>query len=407
MRAGSLNSKTAEICTTISAHPYHDDLYASAVALANIVANLPARIYWKNKSGVILGCNNESATSFGLEKAQKLIGKTIFDLVEKESAQRIYESDLRVMKTGETEVVEELVMIEGKKHTFISHKSPFKNPETDEVTGILGVSIDITKQKELEADYEERMRELAVALEVKKDFLNNMRHEIATPLVGFMNMTEELEHSWDKIAESERKECLKHILNGRDRLMSMLSNLLDLSKFQQGKLSFEFNPYDIRYLIIEVVEEFKDLTHPIDMDILSNADTNVHCDPWRIKQLLRNVLANAIKHGGKDKSIRIILDRHQENDLKYLKISVQDEGVGIPEDQLQTIFEPFTESSRTKRKSGGTGVGLTLCKDIVGAHKGKIWAENNASGVGSTFRMILPYEKQFDKVYTYRLTQRS
>jgi signal transduction histidine kinase len=143
------------------------------------------------------------------------------------------------------------------------------------------------------------------------------------------------------------------------------------------------------------------------MDVEINVNTYLYCDDWRIGQVIRNLIANSIKHGGKDKPIQILLTQHRENDCEYLKIAVEDEGVGIPEDQLEEIFDPFTESSRTRRKSGGTGIGLAVCKELIAAHKGRMWAENNASGVGSTIFLILPYEKQCKRVYSYRLTQKS
>jgi signal transduction histidine kinase len=121
---------------------------------------------------------------------------------------------------------------------------------------------------------------------------------------------------------------------------------------------------------------------------------------------MRNVIANSIKHGGQNKPIQITISTHKEHSNKYLKISVQDEGLGIPEDQLEEIFEPFTESRRTKGAYNGTGISLALCKDIIAAHRGKIWVENNHND-GATFFITLPYEKQPQKVYSYRLTQRS
>lgn len=230
-----------------------------------------------------------------------------------------------------------------------------------------------------------------------------MSHEIRTPLTSFISMTESMEYSWDNLSDEKKKMCVQDIVEGRDRLMNLLSNLLDLSKFQQGKAAFEFKHHDVKHFIMEVVEEFKDMTHPIDMEVSSDVETNVDCDSWRIKQVIRHIMANAIKHGGKDKPIMIKLMKNNT----YLQVSICDQGVGVPEDEKEMIFEPFHESQRTKRMSGGTGMGLAICKDIMKGHRGEIWLENNKNGVGSTFYFTIPYAKLNPSVYSYRLTQRS
>ena len=376
-----------------------DRLY---LTLTHLITHMPAHIYFKDINGVIIFCNNEQAKYFGFNESKNIVGKSMYELYSEDIASKIHKEDRKIINGNITVALEESDIINGIKKYFLSYKSPLKDPDTGEVVGILGVSIDITKQKELEETISTQNIELARALEVKTHFLNNMSHEVRTPLVALTSITEVLEDSWDELSENKRRECFKMILEGRDRLMSLLDNLLDLSKFHQGKAAFEFRFYDIKILIIELVDEFKDITHPIDLHIHAGVETFIQCDSWRIKQVLRNLIANCVKHGGENKPIHITLSKERN----YMKVSISDEGVGIPESDLEVIFEPFVESKRTKRGSGGTGMGLSLCKDIIIAHKGKIWAENNVN-IGSTFHFTLPYDKHDQKVYTLRLTTKS
>jgi PAS domain S-box-containing protein len=385
------------------------DHHYKTLALENIIANLPAHIYWKDKNGSVLGCNERQAQGLGFEKASDLIGKTDFDYMDKGVAAMLRQNNLKIMEEGRTEVIEESGTILGKHHVFLSHKAPLKDPNTGEVVGIMGVSIDITKQKAAEEAHRQRTEELVKALEVKERFLNNMDHEIRTPLQGIFGLLDALDDDkiWNTTPDSEKRSIFKTVLESRDRCMNVLSNLLDLSQLQKGREIIKLEFHDLKHVIASCVQEFQNLTSSITMDVEINVNTYLYCDDWRIGQVIRNLIANSIKHGGKDKPIQILLTQHRENDCEYLKIAVEDEGVGIPEDQLEEIFDPFTESSRTRRKSGGTGIGLAVCKELIAAHKGRMWAENNASGVGSTIFLILPYEKQCKRVYSYRLTQKS
>jgi PAS domain S-box-containing protein len=381
---------------------------ALLLALENIVSNMPGHVYWKDKDGVYLGCNNKLAQSLGLKTAKDIVGKKDSEVFNKSIAHTVRENNLRVMKTNEMEIIEEELIVDKKPRTFISHKGPLKDPETGEAVGVLGVSIDITKQKELEKLYLEKAQALAQALAVKEDFLRSINHEIKKPLQDVFGMLEKLEdaQTWDNTSDSDKRKTFQNVLRGRDKLMNVMSNLLDLSDLRKGRDAFQFGYHDVKRLITEVAQEFKNTAHSIVMDVSSDVNTYIYCDDWRISQVMRNVIANSIKHGGQNKPILIALSVLKEQSNKYLKISIKDEGVGIPEDQLEEVFELFTESSRTKHMYKGTGIGLALCKDIVIAHKGKIWAENNPDG-GATFFITLPYEKQSRKIYSYRLTQRS
>lgn len=115
----------------------------------------------------------------------------------------------------------------------------------------------------------------------------------------------------------------------------------------------------------------------------------VECDNTKIFQVITNFLSNSIKFTPKGKKVKIFVSQESKN----LSVCIEDEGVGIPEDELETIFDKFAQSSKTKSGAGGTGLGLAICKEIIIAHKGKIWAENNSSG-GARFILVIPISQK-------------
>ena len=363
------------------------------ITLENIIANMPGHIYWKNIKGVYLGCNDKQARSLGLKYGSEVIGKTDFDLPwDKKARDNIVHNDKLIISTKRTETLQESVVINDQKYTFVSQKSPLINTQ-QETVGILGVSIDITQQKILEEKYMNKTYELSNALEVKKSFLNNLSHEIRTPLHNITTIAKGLYDQWDGIDDSEKRTYLKAIVDNQDRLMSLVSNLLDVSKIRSGKLTFDYLNNDITIILKEVIAEFKYLTEPITLQIDDLVNVSALLDAERIKQVIRNLLSNAIKYGGKDKPITI---RVFNMDSKYIGVSVADNGVGVPVDEKDRIFELFEESSRTKSKAGGIGLGLAICKDIILAHRGKIWVEENQPA-GSIFTFTIPFARLTNK----------
>ena len=362
-------------------------------ALENIINNMPGHIYWKDIKGVYLGCNDKQAASLGLKYGSEVIGKTDFDLPwDKKARDNIVHNDKLIISTKRTETLQESVVINDQKYTFVSQKSPLINTQKETV-GILGVSIDITQQKILEEKYMNKTYELSNALEVKKSFLNNLSHEIRTPLHNITTIANGLYNQWDSIDDSEKRTYLKTVVDNQDRLMSLVSNLLDASKIRSGKLTFDYLNNDITLMLKEVIAEFKYLTEPISLQIDNFINVSALLDAERIKQVIRNLLSNAIKYGGKDKPITI---RVFNMESKYIGISVTDNGVGVPVDEKDRIFELFEESSRTKSKTGGIGLGLAICKDIILAHRGKIWVEENQP-VGSIFTFTIPFARLTNK----------
>jgi signal transduction histidine kinase len=171
-------------------------------------------------------------------------------------------------------------------------------------------------------------------------------------------------------------------------LLHLVNDLLDLSKLEAGRMTFEFTLADLSELVEVVIDEFRSLFAEQKIKIHYEGPRpaiSSMVDPGRIQQVVRNLLANAVKFSPPAGTVYVRLRQVGEAML----LSVRDEGPGIPPDEVEKVFDKFFQSSKTKSDTGGTGLGLAICREIVSGHKGRIWAENN-EGAGCMFFVELP-----------------
>ena len=230
----------------------------------------------------------------------------------------------------------------------------------------------------IETEVRDRTKELQNALEIKKLFLDNVSHEIKTPIHNITNIAEILHEQIYSIVNQESKDLLDALQDSSYKLWGLCTNLLDLSKFKNGDQTLNIKRHNIIKIVNDLLQEFhKD---NISLRIAQTFDKIVYCDAERITQVLRNLIQNAIQYG-KNKQIEISLSDYDQDSIK---LEISDHGIGIPPDELEVIFDSFEQSSRTKTKAGGIGLGLAICKKIIELHHGKIWAANNSSHGGLT-----------------------
>lgn len=263
---------------------------------------------------------------------------------------------------------------------------------------------EIQNSKEhLEEKVAERTRDLEMLMQVKSQFLSNMSHEIRTPIHGIMNYVDFLVQDWEFLHKEQKYEFVKKLHNNSGRLLSLINNLLDLSKLDAGKMEFTMHKENLVEIVKGVMQECEALymNHPgVVVEFLCDDESeyNIILDGERIAQVIRNLLSNAIKFTAKGKiTLKLELTKFKKengNKVQAAQFSIRDEGIGIPVDELIYIFDKFNQSARTKTGAGGTGLGLTISKEIIKAHKGEIWAENNDNEVGSTFTFIIPIHQQ-------------
>jgi len=254
------------------------------------------------------------------------------------------------------------------------------------------------KVEERTADFKKAKEMAESANQVKSEFLANISHELRNPMHQIISYSKYGDEKYDNIADEKRQHYFKQIRKSSDRLMVLINNLLDLSKLESGQMDYQKKNIDLNEIIDEAISEFKPSLEEKRLEVkLENrkAAKLVCCDSFKIGQVLRNLLVNSIKFSSENQIIQINqVDSTMEIDGQSkpaVKISVIDEGVGIPEKELDSVFDKFIQSSKTKTGAGGTGLGLSICKEIIEQHHGKIWAENNPDG-GATFSFMLPSE---------------
>jgi PAS domain S-box-containing protein len=261
-------------------------------------------------------------------------------------------------------------------------------------------------QKELlEAQVTQRTKALENAKNVaeeanssKSEFLANMSHELRTPMhsiLSFARFGIDMLNS-GKLKTEKLSKYYSRIVTSGNQLLRLLNNLLDLSKLDAGKFPFMPVMGSVIDAVELVVSQLSGLADEKSIDIqviMVSKHLLIWCDVELVQQIVRNLLGNALRFSHEKGTIVIRLTDCQLNTVDGLveavELTVVDEGVGVPENELTQIFGQFSQSSKTNHGAGGTGLGLAICKDLVGLHKGKIFATNNASG-GATFTVKIP-----------------
>lgn len=236
----------------------------------------------------------------------------------------------------------------------------------------------------------EKQAQMEALLELKTQFLANMSHEIRTPMNAVIGMTSLLAQS---NLNPDQLECVNTIRNSGQILLHLINDILDFSKFQSGKAILEQSGFSIRPLAEEVIDLFSAEASQKGILLLETVDpkvpTNIVADPTRLRQVLINLVGNALKFTSKG-SITVIVGLSKQKDQSFLKFEVKDTGIGIRDEEKPRLFEAFNQANLTTTKIyGGTGLGLTISKTIIELMNGRIWFES-AFNKGTSFHFELP-----------------
>lgn len=341
-------------------------------------------IFIVDYSGEILYHNPSAKGTLGYE-ANSLIGKNFFDFILPETLPEFKKAYQQSTKKKFNESVEFQFLCKDKSYTYLEFNS-INLYQKEKIKGLILDCRDIAQRKK---DAQELLR----AQKAKELFLANISHEIRTPINGIAGMASLLSQNPNA---NEQATYLQAIQSAADNLKVIINDILDLASIESGKLKFEqigFNLNDLLHSLINTFT-FQASEKKIELNYSLSEEANKIFigDPVRLNQILLNLISNAIKfthHGTISVSCFV---KKKEAKRNILTFEVSDTGIGIPKDKLKTIFESFSQADASvTRKYGGTGLGLTIVKQLVELQHGTIQVKSE-EGVGSTFSFSIPYE---------------
>ena len=369
-----------------------------------LMDNIPDHIYFKDAKSRFLKINKAQAEIFNLGDPEDAIGKTDFDFFTDEHARKAFEGEQKIIRTGQPIIdIEEKKTWSMQSATWVSTTKMPQKDEHGNIIGTFGISRDITRHKHEKAEIlnqKMKLAELNKNLEfanvklkelnsIKSDFLSTVSHEIRTPLAIVREAISLcLDGAGGKLLETHFK-YLTSAMNNVDRLIRLVTDLLDISKIEQNKLKLRKTSMNLWGTTQKVYDEYKSQAESKNIRIeldkqSSDSNSMFYGDEDKIIQILNNLLSNAIHYTDSGK---ITIRLRDAND--FFRFSVTDTGIGITKENASKLFKKFQQIGRTDGPGyKGTGLGLAISKGLVEKHGGKIWIESEP-GQGSTFYFTL------------------
>jgi PAS domain S-box-containing protein len=384
--------------------PLSNDKNAEAIyqnhLLTELINHIPDNIFVKDKESRFILANDAIAKLMGVDVPKDLIGKTDFDFHPKKLAAKYRRDEAVIISTGEAEmnIVEQVLDKRRSLRWYSTTKIPLKNTE-GEIIGIMGVGRDITQFVKKQKALRKAKHDAEKADKLKTAFLANLSHEIRTPLNAILGFSQFLR----KLTEPDSKghKYIDFIVQNGKLLLHLISDIIDISKIDAGQLfinrkNFMLNELmrQLELTMTEVLKEKGKDTITLHMELaLDDDDSIIHSDDLRIKQVLHNLLMNAIKFT--DKGSIVFGYRFEGNSVKFY---VRDTGIGIAPENLNIIFDRFTQVDHSiGRQYEGTGVGLSIVKGLVDLLGGQIEVKSEMSK-GTEFSFTLPLDGKSFKI---------
>jgi len=355
--------------------------------LDSLIQSIPNPIYYKNRNGIYMGCNSICAKYLGINE-KDMIGKTNTDLFPINHAKNYDISDREVIEKGITHTQDEsFILPNGDQRELTIFKAPFHD-SNKEITGIIGIVLDITDRVKFERELKKQEQELRALNATKDKFFSIIAHDLRNPFNALITLSSFLVEAIEANDKDEAIELANIIETSSKQGFELLVNLLEWSRTQTGAI--KYNPSQVNLhqelknpiQITESIAETKEINFKHDI----NENITAFVDPNMIRTIVRNLLSNAVKFTPREGHISIEAIENEDE----LLIKIHDNGVGMSQDTIDKLFsiEVNTSSTGTEGETG-TGLGLILCFEFVKKHKGNLWVESEI-GKGSCFSFSIP-----------------
>jgi len=365
--------------------------------LHNIIVNLPDHVFWEDREGKFLGCNDLHAINAGLEKAEDLVGKTVEDLAKMLNwtpgiLEDLRRNDLYVMDNDKTVCVEEeVVWSDGVPRTYLSKKAPLKD-ENGDCIGIIALAFDITERIQMEKKLRIAKEEAESANLAKSNFIANISHDLRTPLHTVLGIAELLQI---KKHYPEQEDLIEGIIQSGQSLLQLVEQILEYSELEANKNNLQLENLDLRQLIESLIVEFAPKAKKKGLDlIISYCESTprlVKSNPQYLRRILSNLLGNSIKFTNQGHILIAVEPVKIYKEQAILQIIVEDTGIGISAHDIKHIFERFYRSAPSHTgKYKGSGLGLAIAKQLAEYLGGRLNV-NSQLGYGTTFSCTLTF----------------
>jgi two-component system sensor histidine kinase/response regulator len=371
-------------------------LSTSEAFLQSLVENLPISVNRKDTEGRYTFANKRYCEFYG-KSLTEIIGKTDFDIDSPEVARKYETIDNRLMETRQPYETEGTgITAKGEEiWVHITKVAVLDQQAGGGVVGTQGMYWDITARKKIEESLKEAKEAAEAAAHAKSEFLANMSHEIRTPMNGVIGMTDLL---LDTNLDLQQREFAQTIRASAEPLLAILNDILDFSKIEAGKLQFESVEMDLTEIIEGTLATLAERAHrkgiELSNEIPPNVPTRLLGDPGRLRQVLTNLVGNAIKFTERGEVVTSAVVESETETHAVIRFHIQDTGIGIAPETQARLFQAFTQADgSTTRKFGGTGLGLAISKQLVEMMHGQIGVRSKL-GLGSLFWFRAQFEKQ-------------
>lgn len=364
--------------------------------MSRVIEQLPNPIFIKNLQGKFIACNQAFCDFSGYNK-EDIMGRSASILTTNKKAHIYNELDRKVLETGKESSNESKIILKDQSvTTVLVNRSPIYDKD-GECIGIMGVVTDISRQKQREQELKIKKQKASESDKLKTSFLSNMSHEIRTPMNAIVGFSQLL--GTPNLKPEKKKLYIEQINHNAAQLLKLIEDIIEISKIESGKVKMSPGMTPVNDIMDELEATFEAHRarmgkNHVELRVekgLENANAVIESDPYRLKQILTNLLGNAFKFTEQGSVTFGYSLKKKSRKKQHLEFYVKDTGLGINQEKLAYVFDRFSKVPAGKTKLyGGTGLGLSISKNLTSLLGGKMWVESEEN-VGTAFMFTIPY----------------